>query len=143
MAPLASNVLPAHDVDTTQLGLHLKSKKEIPTLFPLLRERDIKLVVIAVPVGGILLSEHIADGTVIVDMGQGLNPEETFYAGNAHPGLVARHDPYNTNGGVKVNGLRKSGGLVTTAIAFDRTIPDIGAFAADHFRPNRSLATIQ
>jgi 5,10-methylene-tetrahydrofolate dehydrogenase/methenyl tetrahydrofolate cyclohydrolase len=141
MKPLVDQVLPARrGIHPDSLGVHLKTTPEIAEGLPKLHEREIKIIFIALPVGAILLSEHVNDGTVIVDMGQGWSTDGSMYAGNAHPELVARHNPNGSGTGVKVNGLRRSGGAATTGVVFDRTIPQIGDYPANYFTPDMALA---
>ena len=142
MRPLVEQVLPSRDIDITRLGMHLKTTPEIQQGLSTIPERDLKIVFIALPVGAILLSQHVPDGTVVVDMGQGHSLDGSIYAGNAHPDLVARHTPNGAKEGVKVNGLRRSGGWATTAVVFDRTIPEINTYPSDFFTPNRELAAV-
>lgn len=142
MAPLVNHVLPSkRGIAPHQLGMHLKGTPEIAEGLSTIPERGLRMLFIALPVGAILLSNHVPDGMVVVDMGQGWSLDGSLYAGNAHPDLVARHNPNGKPGGVKVNGLRKSGGRVTTAVVFDRTIPQPSEYPGDHFMPDGALAS--
>lgn len=116
--PLYREVLPAHGVDIKRLGAAFATKDEIVQGLPTLGERNLKVIFTAVPVGALIRPEYVAEGSVIIDAGFGLNPETGEPSGNVHPALVALNGLTGT-----FTSFRRGVGPVTAAIIFDRTVP--------------------